>query len=97
MILDTGGLLIVLLVLTVPVVVYVIQRGKRNKTNALLADIRKCQQQLERIDPVAEINGAASTADLDAIVRRRVLADRIDGLISRLPEDLRSQVRCGSR
>jgi hypothetical protein len=96
-IIDTGGLLIVLLVLTVPVTVWLIQRGKQNRTNALLAEIAVRQRDLAALpDPLAEINEARTPAGLDAAVRRSQARSEIASLTARLPLALRDEIRRGA-
>ncbi len=98
MIIDTGGLLLILLALTVPVAVYLLQRGRRSRTNDLLEQILELQRQLgDGEDPVAGINRAASTRELDAAVDRIRAQQRLADLADQLPPRLRALYRRGAR
>ena len=97
MIIDTGGLLIVLLVLIVPVAVWLIQRGTRTRTNVLLAEIAERQRELAGApDPLAEITAASSPAEIDAAIHCGQLRREIAALASRLPPKLRGQSGLGA-
>lgn len=92
MIIDTGGLLIVLLVLVVPPVTYLIMRGKRSRQNDLLAQIRERQAELGPGDPLSEIRSARTDGELDAAMRRAQVRSEIATLTSRLPPELRDRL-----
>lgn len=97
MIIDTGGVLLLVLVLAVPIAVYVLQRGKRSRTSDLLARIAAKQRELDgQPGALDEIRGATTQAELDRAVRRRQIRDEIAALTARLPAGLRSRIGDGT-
>lgn len=98
MIIDAGGLLLILLVLTVPVAVYLIQRGRRSRTNDLLGQILALQRQLgDAGDPLTAINDAGTGPELDAAVERNRAQQELARLADHLPPELRARYRRGAR